>query len=202
MHLSRLDFILWAATFVGHMALLCVLVRRRRAVRYPIFTALIAADIARSITLYLVFDLGTAKQYSYTYWSLAIVDIVLQFAVVYEIAVHTFRPLGCWARDLRAHLVGLICLSLAVAVGLTWLASPPARTILDAVVIKGKFFSSVCMIELFVGMLALSATAGLPWRSHTSRISEGFGVYSMVCVLIDAAHGYFGFGGDNHIFFV
>lgn len=202
MHLSRLDFIFWAATSVGHIALLGVLVGRGRVAQYPIFTTLIAANIARTITLYFVFDFGTEKQYSYTYWSLAILDVALQFGVVYELAVHTFRPLGAWARDLRSYFAGLICLSLVVAGGLTWLASPPARKFLDAVVIKGIFFCSVCMIELFVGMLALSTTAGLPWRTHASKISQGLGVYSMVCVLIDVAHNYFGIRGDNRMFFI
>ena len=202
MHLSRLDFILWAATLTGHITLLYVLVRRRRAVEYPIFTTLIAANILRTILLYCVLTFGTQRGYSNTYWSLAIVDVALQFGVVYELAVQTFRPLGTWARDLRSGLIGLIGLSLAVAAGLTWLASPPARTILDVVVIKGTFFSSACMIELFVGMLVLSATAGLPWKTHAARISQGFGTYAMVCVLIDAAHGYFGFQGDGHMFFM
>jgi len=202
MHLSRLDFIFWAATFVGHVALLCTLIGRNRVNKYPIFTTLIAVNIARTVTLYCVFNFGTEKQYSHTYWSLAILDVALQFGVVYELAARTFRPLGVWARDLRNDFAGLICLSLIVATCLTWLATPPARKVLDIVVIKGKFFSSVCMIELFVGLLALSATAGLQWRTHASRISQAFGVYSIVCVWIDIAHNYFGFRSDNHIFFI
>jgi len=200
MHLSRFDFALWAATLAGHIALLCALVWRERTARHPIFTALIAMNIGRTLALYCVYKFGTERQYSYTYWSLAIADVALQFGVVYEIAIRIFRPLGAWAQDLRTYLVTLIGLSLLVAGALTWLASPPAREMLDTVVIKGKFLSSVCMIELMIGMLVISTLAGLPWKTHTARISTGLGVYSIICVLIDTADGYFGFRDDNYYF--
>lgn len=41
------------------------------------------------------------------------------------------------------------------------------------------------MSELFVGMLSLSVTVGLPWKSHTTRIACGLGIYSGICVLIE-----------------
>jgi hypothetical protein len=200
MHLSGLDLLFWAAGLVGHAALLFVLLRRRRYARYPVFTALIAMNVVRTAVLYCIVSLGTKSQYYFTFWSLAMVDTTLQFSVVYEMAANTFRPLGLWARDVRGSLIGLICLSLAIAAGLTWLASPPTRMWMQTVVIKGNFFSEVCMSELFVGILALSVTAGLPWKTHAAKISQGLGVYSMIEVLIEAAHNYFGITRDNHVY--
>jgi hypothetical protein len=154
----------------------------------------------RSVVLSLILSFGTKSQYYFTYWSLTMVDAALQFSVVYEMAANTFRPLGLWARDVRGSLIGLVCLSLAIAAGLTWLASPPTRMWMQAVVIKGNFFSEVCMSELFVGILALSVTAGLPWKTHAAKISQGLGVYSMIEVLIEAGHNYFGIARDNHVY--
>jgi hypothetical protein len=112
----------------------------------------------------------------------------------------TFRPLGKWARDLRDAFVWLAALTIAVAGGLTWLAAPHARLWIQVVVIKGTFFSSVCMSELFVGMIALSVKAGLPWKTHVARISQGLGAYSIINLLIETGHSYFGVGRNTQIY--
>jgi hypothetical protein len=192
MHLTGLDLVFWAAGFLGHIALLFVLWIRRRARVFPLFTALIAINVIRTSALYLVMHYGTKHAYFYAYWSLAVVDTALQLSVVYEMASHVFRPFGEWALDVRSSLLWLICGSIAVASGLTWLATPVTRIWMQAVVIKGSFFSSALMSELFVGMIALSVTAGLPWKTHVTRISQGLGVYSMIDVLIEGGHSYFG----------
>ncbi|HEU5407754.1 MAG TPA: hypothetical protein VFU48_08295 [Nitrospira sp.] len=202
MHLSGLDLLFWVAGLLGHIILLFVIVQRKRAVRYPIFTSLIIVNILRTIVLYFVLHYGTRAQYFDTYWSLAIVDAALQIGVVYELAAGTFRPLGSWARDVRKTLFALAFVSLAVAAILTSWATPPAPTWIQAMVIKGNFFSEVCISELFIGISVLSVTSGLPMRSHAARISQGFGVYSMIDMVIEAGHNYFGIGSDNHTYLI
>jgi hypothetical protein len=71
---------------------------------------------------------------------------------------------------------------------------------MQAVVIRGSLFSSVWISELLVGMISLSVTAGLPWKTHVARISIGLGVYSVLDVLIETAHSYFGVGRNTHIY--
>ena len=192
MQIAGLDNLLWAGGLIGHIVLLCVLFGRRRARRFPVFTALIGVNVLRSVVLYCTLRLGTPYEYFYTYWSLAIVDVGMQLAVVYELASQVFRPLGTWAKDVQNSLLLLILFSVLVAVALTLLAAPPAHDWRQIVVIRGSFFSATLMSELFVGMIALSTTVGLPWKSYTARISQGLGIYSIVCILVEASHSYFG----------
>jgi uncharacterized membrane protein YccF (DUF307 family) len=56
------------------------------------------------------------------------------------------------------------------------------------------------MSELFVGMLALSATVGLPWKTHIARIAQGLGAYSVVCLVTDTISNYY--GNEPHVFAV
>ena len=200
MHLTGLDLLFWAAGLGAHVALLCVLLLRRSFRVFPIFTTFILANVGRTLALYLVEHYGNKAGYFYTYWSLAILDTVLQLSVVYEMYFLTFRPLGKWARDLRGSFVWLVAGSIVVAIGLTWLATPHARLWMQVVVIKGSFFSSACMSELFVGMIALSVKAGLPWKTHVARISQGLGVYSIIDVLIEAGHSYFGVNRNTQMY--
>lgn len=196
MRLTGLDLLFWAAGFVANLGLLFVLWYRRRALVFPFLTALITLNVVRTIILYCVLHYATKDSYFYTYWSLIVLDTMLQLCVVYEVATRVFRPLDVWAHDLRTSFIWLLGLSLSVALGLTWLASPPARTWMQAFVTRGNLFSAALLSELFVAMMALSIHAGLPWKTHVAKIAQGLGAYSLITVLIEAAHSYFGAGRE------
>jgi hypothetical protein len=196
MHLTGLDLLFWAVGFAGHVILIVVLWVRQRVRAFPFFTALICLNVVRTITLALIQLYGTRRGYFYTYWSLAILDVALQLGVVYEMASRVFRPLGKWAPDVRRAILWWIAGSLAVAASLTWIPTPSTRLWMQVVMIKGSFFTAALLSELFVGMIALSATAGLPWKTHVARISQALGIYSIFTVLVEAGSSYFGLRSD------
>jgi hypothetical protein len=198
MQLTGLDLPFWAAGFVAHSILLFVLWVRKRAIAFPVFTGLIALNVARTISLYFVQITGTKVDYFYTYWSLAIVDVAFQLGVIYEVSSRIFRSNGNWAIDARGGLVTWICGSLLVAGALTWIPTPPTNLWMQVVFIKGSFFSAALLSELFVGMILLSATAGIPWTTHVARISGGLGFYSVVTVLVSTGNTYFGLKSGSH----
>ena len=126
--------------------------------------------------------LGSAESYFYTYWTLAIVDVVLQVAVAYELASHVFSTSGGVGSRCAALLRGRFsAASILVASGLTWLATPPTRTLRLAIVIRGKlFFSRPDERNCFVAMIALSVNDGPAVGERTSpRLAQGLGVYSL-----------------------
>jgi hypothetical protein len=129
---------------------------------------------------------------------MGVLDEALQFLVLLELALHVFRPTGVWARDVWKTFAGMACASVIVALPLTWMAAPRSATWGRALVLWGNFFSAALLSELLVAMLALSATAGLPWKTHVARIAQGLGVYSMVCVAIDIVSRYL--GNDSHAY--
>jgi hypothetical protein len=202
MHLTDLDLLFWTAGFGAHLILFYVLLIRRRYREFPIFSTFIFSNIVRTVALYFVERHGSKASYFYSFWSLGLLDTALQLAVVYEMYFRTFRPLGQWARDIRGALSWLLVAIVAVAAGLTWLAAPPVRLWMQAVVIRSNFFSSVCLSELFVGMIVLSVKSGLPWKSHVARISQGLGVYSGIDLLIETGHSYFGVGRNTQVYAV
>jgi hypothetical protein len=196
MHLTGLDLLFWAAGFVENLGLLFILCYRRRAKCFPWFTALITLNVVRTIVLYFVLRLGTKDNYFYTYWSLATIDTIVELGIVYEVASRVFRPVGVWARDVRSSFLSLAGLSVSVALGLSWLASPAVHLWIKAFVSKGTLFAAALMSELFILMMALSMSAGLPWRTHVAKIAQGLGAYSLVSMLIETGHSYFGIGRE------
>ncbi len=200
MHLTGLDFFFWAVSFLVNLGLLFVLWYRRRAQSFPFFTSLITLNVVRTIVLYFVLKLGTHKDYFNTYWSLALLDTALELCIVYEVASRVFRPVGVWAQDVRDSFLWMVGLSIAVALGLSWLASPPAPTWMQSFVTKGTLFAAALISELFVLMMALSISARLPWRTHAAKIAQGLGIYSLISMLIETGHSYFGVGREVHAF--
>ena len=200
MHLTGLDFSLWAVSFLANLGLLFVLCYRRLGKSFPLFTALALLCVIRAVVMYFVLHHGTRQTYFLTYWSLAVVDTMLELGIVYEIASRVFRPVGVWARDVRGSFLWMVGLSVIVALGLSWLASPPARTWAESFVTKGTLFAAALISEFFVLMMALSISASLPWRTHVAKIAQGLGAYSLVSMLIETGHSYFGVGREVRAF--
>ncbi len=188
MHPNSIEFFYWAAGLVGHCVLLAVLFIRHRVAAFPFFTGLIAANIFRTITLYAFYLQGSASAYRVAYTILATLDFVLQLCVTYELASHVFRPTGTWVPDVRNGFRVLAVLSVVLATILVMLPTPPEKTLLKSVLDRTNLFSSALLSELFVGMIAFSVTANLPWKTHVARISQGLGFYSLIGVMISAGY--------------
>ncbi|MGA3035643.1 MAG: hypothetical protein ABSD70_20345, partial [Terracidiphilus sp.] len=177
-----------------------VLFVRRRASSFPLFTAYIAERAVTTIALYFILNHLPFSAYRYTYWSLGAVDEVLQLFVLYELAVHIFCPTGVWARDVYKTFSGAACASTVGALLLTWLAHPTAPLPIQTFILRSNFFSAALMSQLFVGMVVLSATAGLPWKTHVARVAQGLGAYSLVCVAEDILVIYVDLGRHAHLY--
>jgi hypothetical protein len=188
MHLSGAILAFWAAGLAAHILLLFVLLSRHHAKAFPAFTTLIAANVLNSIALYEIAVHGSKHVYFVAYFAFAILDLVLQLSVTYELARHVFCPTGTWARDIRKGFLILVFASLAVAFVLASLPSPPEKTVLGMLLDRGNLFSSALQCELFVGMIAFSSTANLPWNTHVARIAQGLGFYSLIGLLTEAGH--------------
>ncbi len=188
MHLTGPILLFWVAGLAAHIVLLFVLLNRHRAGMFPAFTTLIAVNILNSLVLYQVAVHGSKHAYFVAYFAFAILDLVLQLSVTYELARHVFCPTGTWARDIRNGFLFLALGSVAIALALACLPSPPEKTILGMLLDRGNLFSSALQCELLVGMIAFSSTAGLPWNTHVARIAQGLGFFSLVELLVEAGH--------------
>lgn len=188
MHLTGTILMFWAAGLFTHILLLVVLFTRRRARTFPVFTTLIAANIVNAVALYEVANHGTKQSYLIAYFAFAILDLILQLSVTYELARHVFCPTGTWAPDVRKGFLILVGGSILVAVVLACLPTPPERRWLASALDRGNIFSAALQCELFIGMIKYSATARLPWKTHVARIAQGLGFFSFVGLLSDAGH--------------
>jgi hypothetical protein len=136
--------------------------------------------------LYLVYRYARASYFN-TYWCMGAGDVALQLGVFFEVVWRVFRPLGTWAPDVKKGLVLVVVVSCGVASMLTWMAAPATHKPIVSFVIKGNFFSSALLSELFLGMMILASWAGLPWKTHVARIAQGLGTFSAVGLITEGA---------------
>ena len=190
MNLSLLDTFFWAAGFICNAALLSVLVYKRRFRTVPWFTTWITFGIVYTITLFVAFRVGSKHLYAVLYWGGAFLDLLLQLAVVLEIATYVFRRGEHWVEGakVRFALMG-ICAPLIAGL-MAWQMTPAATSSLDAWVSRDSLFTTVVVCILFSAVMVVSQQVGVGWRNLVLR--EGYGVIGMAVVafVTDTLHAY------------
>jgi hypothetical protein len=197
MSFSSLENVLWVTGFAGQILLLMCLLLRQRWRQFPIFTGFIFFDIVRDIALFWAFQHGSPHAYAVVYWTAFGVDIILQIAIVFEIARIVLRPTGSWMRDARStfFIIGLI--GALVALGLTYVVHPSSSTSLASWEIRAYLFTSMLFCELFLAMMFAANRLGLVWRNHVMGLGQGLAIWALVGMALDITHSYF---GANHQF--
>ena len=192
MSFSQLDNALWATGFVGHVALLTVLLFRGRWRAFPVFTALIAFDTGLTIALYLLYKYASHNWYAHAYWSADVVDFCLQLALVAEIARTVLRPTGTWIRDARKQFLLFGGIGIGVAALLALGVSPPGFKVKEVWEVRGSLFTSLVTCELVVALGFSAARLGLGWRNHVIALAQGLGVWAIVAAFADGIQSYIG----------
>jgi hypothetical protein len=192
MNFSALDKIIWAANFVGFVALLLLLLFRQRWRQFPIFTSFAAYSTLVTIVLFLVSRFSTSKAYRIIYWTADGGDVLFQLGLIFEIARNVLRPTGTWVRDARSSFVLWGLTGTAFAVGLCLAIKVPPGSTAGIWEIRGDLFTALLDCELFLAMLFASNKLGLEWRNHVMALAQGLTVWAFVSAVSDLASIFLG----------
>jgi hypothetical protein len=189
-NLSLTAMVLWAAGFVLNAALLFVLLYKRRYRTVPCFTAWIAFGCLFTITLFWGYRSGSKHLYKVLYWSGAFPDLLLQIAVVLEIARTVLRRSGRWVEGARRPLLFMGSMAPLIALGMACFMRPAAQTALDGLGARSDLFATILICLLLTTVMVASQQLGLGWRSHIMRESYGLAVWIIVSFVTDTLHAY------------
>jgi len=130
--------------------------------------------------------------YSFSYWSLELLDAALGFAVIYEIFSHVVRPypsvrriallLFRWA---SVVLVLIAAVSAGVAQG-----NDSTRLVAGILAWQRSVFVVECGLLFFLFIFASSL--GLTWRHHVFGIALGFGLCASIELAAATLRAHFG----------
>ncbi len=183
---------LWGTGFVANFVLALVLFRRRRWEVLPWFTAWISYQVLATLALYSGMRWGSHRVYASLYWAGALIDFVLQIALVIELAHLVLQIKGEWAEGARARFYGSgIAGAIFAGVMAFWIA-PSATSSLDLWEMRGSLFSTMLICCFFSGIMIVSQRLGLVWRGHVMRVGYGLIAWSFVAFATDTMHSYWG----------
>ncbi len=191
MPLSLIDKLLWLLGFLQTAGLLFVLFFKGRARSVPWFTALIAFGVTRTIVLFATYWIfGRHHEYFLVYWGAAGVDLMLQIAVVYEVARTVFERSGSWVSQARRRFYLIAVLAPIIALSLSLTIQPAARTALDVWDARAGLFITTVICVLCGAVMMVSKQLGLGWRTRVTWFMWGLMVWSLSSFVTGSLHSY------------
>lgn len=196
MKLSHLDNALWAASLLGHAALLLILFLRKRAREFPVFTIFVGSEVFRTVLLFLVLRFGTKHGYFLAYWITGFANYLFQVALIAEIGINVLRPTGRWVLEARKSLLIFGAVGLAVAAVMAFQIGPSQSKGLDLWDTRVTIFTVLMTCGLFLAMLMTANRLGLRWRSQVFAIGQGLFLWAFIALLGDVGHTALGWDRD------
>jgi hypothetical protein len=162
-----------------------VLIRRKLAVRLPLFTILTMFYLLRSAILFLAsFREISARPY----WALITLDPVLQCALFVTI-IHAWWLPAVESKILRALAGFSLFATVPLVAGLAaWFIGPSSHFSPENLFIKAGVFVSVLWVEAEFGVVASSAGFLRSLPMFTQRVVRGFAIYSAANVITEISH--------------
>ena len=188
MNLSFLDNALWAASLIGHVALVLILLIRAKVRAFPVFFAFIAFSALKTIMLFFVLRFGTRHQYFLAYWTTAGMNYLFQVGLIAEVAKNVLRPTGRWILEARRRFLAGAAIGLIVAAVVAFEMGPAQSKGLDLWDARITIFTDLMTCGLFVAMLTAANRLGLRWRSQVFALGQGLFVWAAIALFSNIAH--------------
>ena len=184
----NLDTVLWYAGIVTEAAVLGLLLYRRVWRILPFFCVYSAWTLLSDGAAYALMHLWPSS-YLTTYLTVAVLDSLLQLAVLVELAWSVLRPLRASLPRGALVLVGALILALGA---LIWpFANIPGFNNLPQewhLLMRLEQSVSILRILVFLGLAGCSHFLSIGWRNRELQVATGFGFYSLVSVAVAMLH--------------
>ena len=181
-----------AAAIVAQVAILAILRGRKLKSSFPVFlTYLVFSSVLMVVGEALYVTRAFSSKYFYVYWTFNFLQMLLQFAVMYEVFVNALKPYSALI-DLGKMLFRWAALFLVMAAAFTASSSGDTR-IARCLAAAEQFERGILLVQcglLFLFFL-FERRLGLSWRSHSVNIGIGLGVLSTLTLTFSYLRDHF-----------
>ena len=168
---------LWLAAAVMKAVLAVLLTTKKLYRRYPLFYAFAVYNVLLNACLLLANT--NYRAYFYTFWAGRVLDVVLGFAVIYEIFVQLFARYDA-LRRITSVLFKWTAVALLL-IGVLLASSPSADSNhLQGVLYVAERSVAVIQTGLLIFLFVFASTFGISWRHYIFGISVGFGILGSI----------------------
>jgi hypothetical protein len=180
--------ILWVGGVTAEVGLVVLLAVKRVYRNLPVFFAYLCWAIASDLAAYTI-QTFRPEFYSKFYWTQMVIDSVMVFAVLVELAWSVLRPI-------RASLPKWSWLGIAVLIALAGLLVWP----IAGFAVPGKLDDvgthlfrlqqtfAILRVVTFLGLAAFSQALSIGWRDRELQVATGLGFYSLVSLAVTVLH--------------
>lgn len=184
-----LDTILWFSASVMEAAVIGLLLYRHVWRNFPIFITYSIWTLASSVGVYAISRNSSSSTYLTTYLAEIIIDSILLFSVLVELAWSLLRPIR--ASLSLGVLVAIAALILAVGAAIWPFSTVPGTATFSrelVALLHLRQTVSVLQILVFLAFVACTQLLSIGWRDRELQIATGLGFTSLVDLAVTVLH--------------
>jgi hypothetical protein len=196
---SFLDTAVLFTSIVGEAVVCCLLLRRKTWRIMPCFCIYVFSTLASDLTGSLILWKMSGLVYGRYYIVQTIIDSLLQFAVLVELAWSVLRPVrSSLPRYSLVVLSVLIALAGAAIWPLAGMAIPQNFAGLNVILFQLQETFAILRVAGFLIMASFSQLLSIGWRDRELQIATGLGFYSIISLLVALFHSHQAQGPEYH----
>lgn len=180
-----LDNTLWIAGIVAEAAVIGLLFYRRVWRLLPVFCVYCAWALLSDAGNYLVHTLFLSS-YLTTYLAETVVDSILEFGILVELAWSVLRPLRASLPRSALVVVGVLILAVGAAIwpfSIAHAFANMSRELQDLERVQQT--ASIMRILFFLVLAGCSQMLSISWRDRELQVATGLGFYSLVSLAVE-----------------
>ncbi len=183
---------------VGECFVIVLLFYRNVRRLLPIFTVFVAWTLVTDLSSSCILSVHPTLYFRYYLYQVSI-DSLLIFAVLVELAWSVLRPMRASLPKATIYVIaGLVAIAAVIIWPLASHTVPsgfgPESTILYHV--QGT--AAILRVGCFLVMASLSQLLSLGWKDRELQVATGFGVYSIVSLIVAVLHSHPSTGEQYH----
>jgi hypothetical protein len=194
-----LDSAILIVSIVGEAVVSGLLLRRKTWRTLPCFCTYVIWALASDLASCLILWKMSPFVYGRYYIGQTIVDSLLQFTVLVELAWSVLSPIRpSLPRGSLVVLNLLIALAGVAIWPLAGMALPQNFTGLNVVLFQLQETVAILRVACFLVMASFSQLLSIGWRDRELQIATGLGFYSIVSLIVSLLHSHQGKGPEYH----
>jgi hypothetical protein len=166
----------------------------------PFFCAYAAWSLATDLAApYFLWKLSPFV-YGRFYFGQSVLDSVLQFAVLGELAWSVLRPVrGSLPRHSRTALYVLVALAGLAIWPLAAMTMPPSLEGWQAILFHLQETFAILRVACFLILASFSQLLAIGWRDRELQVATGLGFYSIASLIVAVLHTHQTWGTQYHL---
>ncbi len=188
--------VLWTVTLAAHAALVYLIIRKGSSKDYPI---LLSYFILNLIEDPLAWTLQYSRVYPTFYFTITVLDYVLQFLIILEIGRNVFRPSK---KSLPFRLWPIVTAGILVCAILAATFSPQVQASgnngITHVLLRVTLGLAILKLLLFAGMAGFAQFLGIGWKDRVLQLASGLAFYGAVSLMVQLSSSHLSSGSQGY----